>query len=78
MRRGDPARLRMTMGEAAQPAARDERQGPKSAGQKVSLSLPIWMSRELEREAARLDRSVSWILRRAWKLARAELLRPNR
>ena len=68
------ARLRMTTGEAAQAPARDRGRGPKSAaGQKVSLSLPIWMSRELENEADRLDRSVSWVLRRAWKLARAEL-----
>jgi uncharacterized small protein (TIGR04563 family) len=60
------------------PKSVNERRGPKSAGQKVSLSVPIWMSRELENEAARLDRSVSWILRRAWRLARAEVLRANR
>ncbi|HLK93626.1 MAG TPA: TIGR04563 family protein [Polyangia bacterium] len=43
-------------------------------GQKRSFYFPIWMSRELAAEAARLDRSISWILQRAWRLARAELL----
>jgi uncharacterized small protein (TIGR04563 family) len=45
----------------------------RGAGQKLNLYLPVWMAREVAREAARLDRSVSWILRRAWKLARMEL-----
>ena len=44
-------------------------------GHKKSFYFPSWMSREVGVEAARLDRSVSWILQRAWKLARAELLR---
>jgi uncharacterized small protein (TIGR04563 family) len=47
-------------------------------GQKKSFYFPIWMSREVGGEAARLDRSVSWILQRAWKLARADLLRAPR
>jgi uncharacterized small protein (TIGR04563 family) len=43
-------------------------------GQKRSFYFPIWMSRELAAEAARLDRSISWILQRAWRLARTEVL----
>jgi uncharacterized small protein (TIGR04563 family) len=31
------------------------------------------MLKEIELEAVRLDRSVSWVVQRAWKLARAEL-----
>jgi uncharacterized small protein (TIGR04563 family) len=31
------------------------------------------MLQEIEQEAVRLDRSVSWVVQRAWKLARAEL-----
>ena len=44
-------------------------------GRKRSFYFPDWMSREIEAEAIRLDRSVSWILQRAWKLARTDLLR---
>jgi len=31
------------------------------------------MLQEIELEAERLERSVSWVVQRAWKLARAEL-----
>jgi uncharacterized small protein (TIGR04563 family) len=31
------------------------------------------MLKEIEHEAARLERSVSWVVQRAWKLARDEL-----
>jgi uncharacterized small protein (TIGR04563 family) len=50
----------------------------KRAGRKHSFYFPDWMSRELEAEAVRLDRSTSWILQRAWRLARAELARHER
>jgi uncharacterized small protein (TIGR04563 family) len=46
--------------------------------QKHSFYFPDWMSREVEAEAARLDRSTSWILQRAWKVARAEIARIER
>jgi uncharacterized small protein (TIGR04563 family) len=44
-------------------------------GRKRSFYFPDWMTREVEAEAARLDRSVSWILQRAWKVARADIHR---
>jgi len=44
-------------------------------GRKRSFYFPDWMTREVEAEATRLDRSVSWILQRAWKLARADIRR---
>jgi uncharacterized small protein (TIGR04563 family) len=50
----------------------------KPSGRKHSFCFPDWMSRELESEAARLDRSTSWIVQRAWKLARAEMARSER
>ncbi|MBI5531414.1 MAG: TIGR04563 family protein [Deltaproteobacteria bacterium] len=31
------------------------------------------MLQEIKEEAARLDRSLSWIVQRAWKIARPEL-----
>ncbi len=50
----------------------------KATGRKHSFYFPDWMSRELEAEAARLDRSTSWILQRAWKLARAQIAQSER
>lgn len=40
---------------------------------KQSLYFPEIMLQEIKDEAARLDRSLSWIVQRAWKLARAEI-----
>jgi uncharacterized small protein (TIGR04563 family) len=50
----------------------------KPAGRKHSFYFPDWMSRELEAEAVRLDRSTSWILQRAWKLAHAQVAQTER
>lgn len=40
---------------------------------KQSLYFPESMLQEIKEEAARLDRSLSWIVQRAWKIARPEL-----
>ena len=40
---------------------------------KQSLYFPESMLREIQQEAARLDRSLSWVMQRAWKVSRAEL-----
>ena len=37
---------------------------------KQSLYFPEEMLLEIQREASRLDRSLSWIVQQAWKLAR--------
>jgi len=50
----------------------------KQGGRKHNFYFPEWMSRELEAEAARLDRSTSWIVQRAWKLAKGEMARAGR
>jgi uncharacterized small protein (TIGR04563 family) len=42
---------------------------------KQSLYFPEEMLREIEREAQRLDRSLSWIVQQAWKLGRAQMAR---
>jgi uncharacterized small protein (TIGR04563 family) len=50
--------------------------GPGAArphANKQCLSFPAPMLQEIEQEAARLDRSVSWVVQRAWRLAREEL-----
>jgi uncharacterized small protein (TIGR04563 family) len=41
--------------------------------QKQSLYFPEDMLREISHEATRLDRSLSWTVQQAWRLARAEL-----
>ncbi len=40
---------------------------------KQSLYFPESMLQEIKDEAARLDRSLSWIVQRAWKTARLEI-----
>ena len=48
----------------------------KTAGsdkRKQSLYFPESMLQEIKDEAARLDRSLSWVVQRAWKLARLEI-----
>ena len=48
-------------------------EGSKSDKRKQSLYFPEEMLEEIKEEAARLDRSLSWIVQRAWKIARAEI-----
>ena len=40
---------------------------------KQSLYFPESMLQEIKDEAVRLDRSLSWIVQRAWKVSRAEI-----
>jgi hypothetical protein len=40
---------------------------------KQSLYFPESMLQEIKEEAARLDRSLSWVVQRAWKLSRMEI-----
>lgn len=41
--------------------------------QKQSLYFPEEMLREIMKESTRLDRSLSWTVQQAWRLARAEV-----
>lgn len=45
----------------------------KSDKRKQSLYFPESMLTEIKEEAARLDRSLSWIVQRAWKISRLEI-----
>jgi uncharacterized small protein (TIGR04563 family) len=47
--------------------------GPPSARRKQSLYFPESMLEEINGEASRLDRSLSWIVQRAWKVARPDI-----
>ena len=40
---------------------------------KQSLYFPVEMYHEVREEAARLDRSVSWVIVQAWKIAKAKI-----
>ncbi|MBU1221730.1 TIGR04563 family protein [Myxococcota bacterium] len=40
---------------------------------KQSLYFPVDMLEEIKAEAARQDRSLSWIVQTAWKIARADI-----
>lgn len=63
----------------------NDKDAPKTAGpvsvseatktdkRKQSLYFPESMLQEIKEEAARLDRSLSWVVQRAWKLARLEI-----
>jgi len=54
----------------------EHKSGPdvaKSDKRKQSLYFPESMLQEIKDEAARLDRSLSWIVQRAWKIARLEI-----
>lgn len=41
--------------------------------QKQSLYFPDDMLAEIREEAQRLDRSLSWVVQRAWKIARKQV-----
>lgn len=40
---------------------------------KQSLYFPEEMLKEIQTEAARLDRSLSWVMQQAWKVAKARI-----
>ncbi len=45
----------------------------KTDKRKQSLYFPEDMLKEIAEEAKRLDRSLSWVVQRAWKLAKGEI-----
>ena len=45
----------------------------ESDKRKQSLYFPRDMLDEIQHEGARQDRSLSWIVQRAWRIARAEM-----
>ena len=46
---------------------------PGADKRKQSLYFPEDMLKEIQHEAARLDRSLSWIVQQGWKLARGPI-----
>ena len=45
----------------------------KTDKRKQSLYFPEVMLQEIKEEAARLDRSLSWVVQRAWRISRLEI-----
>jgi uncharacterized small protein (TIGR04563 family) len=57
-------------------ADQDRKSGPDSSRtdkRKQSLYFPEAMLDEIQKEAQRLQRSMSWVVQRAWKHARKEI-----
>lgn len=52
----------------------DSKSDLKSDKRKQSVYFPVDMLDEIQKEALRQDRTVSWIVQRAWKIAREEIL----
>jgi len=48
---------------------------PKADKRKQSVYFPVEMLDEIQREALRQDRTVSWIVQRAWKIAREDIMK---
>lgn len=62
------------MGERLNRRAEGGSTGASNAdNRKQSLYFPEGMLQELKEEAARLDRSLSWVVQRAWKMAKADI-----
>jgi uncharacterized small protein (TIGR04563 family) len=54
-----------------------ERGGPMGGSdkRKQSLYFPEEMLKEIQEEATRQDRSLSWIVQKAWKISRKEIMK---
>src|ERR1700677_318203 len=48
-------------------------EGSKTDKRKQSLYFPESIIQQIKEEAARLDRSLSWVVQRAWKISRLEI-----
>ena len=55
--------------------ADNEKESAKSDARKQSLYFPEDMLEEIKEQAARLDRPLSWVVQRAWRMARGEIRR---
>jgi len=58
---------------AANRASGSAADASKTDKRKQSLYFPESMLQEIKEEAARLDRSLSWVVQRAWKISRLEI-----
>ena len=61
------------MANDKEPISNTRTESPKTDKRKQSLYFPESMLQEIKEEAARLDRSLSWVVQRAWKISRLEI-----
>lgn len=54
-------------------ASEDGGSARKADNRKQSLYFPETVLQDMKEQAARLDRSLSWVVQRAWKLAAAQI-----
>ena len=60
---------------AAESGDGDEAPASQSDKRKQSLYFPEEMLKEIQDEATRQDRSLSWIVQKAWKISRKEIMK---
>ena len=65
----------MAIGDRDNNAKAAASEGSKSDKRKQSLYFPEDMLKEIQDEATRQDRSLSWIVQKAWKIARKEIMK---
>jgi len=65
----------LAIGDKEAPSVRSDaaKADSKTDKRKQSLYFPESMLQEIKEEAARLDRSLSWVVQRAWKISRLEI-----
>jgi len=63
----------LAIGDKDQKATVGSAADSKTDKRKQSLYFPESMLQEIKEEAARLDRSLSWVVQRAWKISRLEI-----
>ena len=61
--------------EAGNQNSKKKERPTASDKRKQSLYFPEDMLREIQEEANRQDRSLSWIVQKAWKIARKEIMK---
>ncbi len=65
----------MAIGDRDNNAKAAASEGSKSDKRKQSLYFPESMLQEIQAEATRQDRSLSWIVQKAWKIARKDIMK---
>jgi uncharacterized small protein (TIGR04563 family) len=68
----DDRRMTLAIGDK-DPTGTARNAESKTDKRKQSLYFPESMLQEIKEEAARLDRSLSWVVQRAWKISRLEI-----
>lgn len=69
----DSSGLRVEVTVASSDEIQDRKQAEERDPRKQCLYLEVGVADEVDAEAKRLDRSRSWIMQRAWKIARERL-----